>query len=97
MVLGDFESAHIRLRPKEGERSPDLRIRVNVLILTFHVYRDKFKFAKVCYEAILVNTTMQKTSTATFASATSNQDQINVTLNRLPVNETLHKVRAPEL
>ena len=68
-----------------------------MLILTFHVNRDLFKFAKVCHKAILVNSTMQESSTATFTSATGNQDQINVALDRLPVNETLHEVRAPEL
>lgn len=97
MVLRDFKSAHIRLSPKEGERSPDLRIGVDVLILTFHVNRNLFKFAKVCNKAILVYPTMQKSSTTTLTSSTSNQDQINVTLDRLPVNETLHEVRAPEL
>ena len=94
----DYELGDVWLRPEKGERASDLSIRVEFGAAGLILADDNLlELDEVGHEASLIDTTMQESSASALSPASRNQDQVNLTLDGLPIDEALHQVSAPAL
>lgn len=97
-LLFNDKLADVGLCPEKREGSSDLRIGVQLSVLALISDDYLLKLHKVGNIAVLVNTAVEETSATTLSAASTNQDQVKLTLTgALTVNETLHQMGAPEL